>query len=158
MSKHWRNQSFLSKRTAFTQTLPYSMPFSVNLTFTPGLMLKVAGMRAPRTSQQHRNIFRAEPWRIRRPRNIYTSTKAEELLLTKSMGKNQRAIKVSDSLQEHVPIQQYWHTELSGAAMQSSLFHHFLGLLRVKAYERANGHCFTWDCIRLNDKLHNDEV
>lgn len=35
------------------------MPFSVSLTFTPGFVLKVVGMRATRTSQQHRNISAA---------------------------------------------------------------------------------------------------
>lgn len=35
------------------------MPFSVSLTFTPGLVLKVVGMRATRLNQQHRNISAA---------------------------------------------------------------------------------------------------
>lgn len=35
------------------------MPFSVSLTFTPGLVLKVVGMRATRPNQQHRNISAA---------------------------------------------------------------------------------------------------
>lgn len=57
MNKSWRNQCF--SKSIFTQDLPYSMPFSVSLTFTPGLVLKVVGMRATRPNQQHRNISAA---------------------------------------------------------------------------------------------------
>lgn len=35
---------------------PYSMPFSVILTSTPGLTLKITGIKVTITSQPHRNM------------------------------------------------------------------------------------------------------
>lgn len=50
---------FSIERGNMLQTIPYSRPFSVSLTFTPGLVLKVMGIKATRASQQYGNILTA---------------------------------------------------------------------------------------------------
>lgn len=63
---------FSWKRKHTAHSLPYSRPFSVSLTFTPGLVLKVTGIKATRASQQHRNILTGGRWkRQQNNNNIY---------------------------------------------------------------------------------------
>ena len=59
MMKHWRDRCRFSNDGGkpVLQCLPYSRPFAVSLTFTPGSVLKVIGTRATRASQQYRDIL-----------------------------------------------------------------------------------------------------